>query len=321
MDLLRPSPTQAAAGLRALKMVVSAEGVMGPAARALLDAAQRRFLRTSYDLDALAPIAPEELAAAIGDAALARQFVQAMTVACLTDGPPGEGALAVMDGFARALGVESPELEVIRKLAEHHLFLFRLDFLRRSHLSDMAKDQLARSGVIGTLKGFAGLRGLYEDPALAARYRALGDLPEGTLGRAYYDYAKRNGFAFPGEKNGFPEAGVYHDLTHVLSGYGTDSPGEVQVAGFVAGYRKHNPAFVLLFIMLTFGAGINVTPLEQPHTVGILAQEDLADRFFEALLRGTQVNTDLSDGWDYWPFLDRPLDEVRRALNVLPLPS
>jgi ubiquinone biosynthesis protein Coq4 len=108
--------------------------------------------------------------------------------------------------------------------------------------------------------------GCAKDPNQAARYDALVKLPTDTLGYAFYHHCRDHGFAFPGEKPGFPEAGIYHDFTHVLSGYGTDPLGEIQVGGFTGGYKKHNPIFVILFAILTFSAGINMTPLEQPFT-------------------------------------------------------
>jgi hypothetical protein len=40
----------------------------------------------------------------------------------------------------------------------------------------------------------------------------------------------------------------------------------------------------------------------------------------EALRRGTEMNTDISDGsWDYWSDLKRPIDEIRAKYNVVPL--
>jgi len=39
---------------------------------------------------------------------------------------------------------------------------------------------------------------------------------------------------------------------------------------------------------------------------------------FAAIERGSQVNVDLSDKWDYWPYGGMQIDEVRRRLNILP---
>jgi len=38
-----------------------------------------------------------------------------------------------------------------------------------------------------------------------------------------------------------------------------------------------------------------------------------------ALARGAACNIDLSDHWDFWPYMPRPLDDVRRELGIPPL--
>jgi hypothetical protein len=320
MQLFYPNAEEARAGLRAMRMLGEARnGGLGTATRNLLAAAQKHILRTHYDIDSLPPITPEELAAAFADAALARQFVQGMTVVSLAEGPPSEAQSRLMTRFAAALGVEEPAVKVLRELAEHHMVLFRLDFLRRSHLADAAKNAIREHGFVATAKAIAAFRGLREDPAVAARYAALGDLPKDTLGHTFWRHCRDNGFAFPGERLGFPEAGVYHDFTHVLSGYGTDPAGEMQVGAFTAGYKKHNPIFVILFVTLTFSAGINMTPLDQPLSLGIFATEDLGEKFFAAVERGSRVRLDLSDRWDHWAWVAKPLAEARAELGIEPL--
>ena len=180
----------------------------------------------------------------------------------------------------------------------------------------MVVDQYRHHGGLRGVAGLLGMRGLHEDPVLARRYVALGELAPGTLGRAYFRHCRDNGFPFPGEPDGFPEAGVYHDLSHVLSGYHTTPAEEILVGGFIAGYKRVNPFFVLLLPLISFSTGVNVTPLRQPHVVGVLAEPGLAARFIAAVERGSRVNTDLSDNWDYWPLMPLPLGEARRRLAV-----
>jgi hypothetical protein len=112
------------------------------------DFARWLCLRTGFDLDGLTPITPEELAQAFDDAALARQFVQGMTVVSLAEGPPTEAQGQLMTRFANALDVDEPTVKVLRELAEHHMVLFRLDFMRRSHLADAARMSIHEKGLI-----------------------------------------------------------------------------------------------------------------------------------------------------------------------------
>lgn len=317
MRLIHPEPDEAALCLRAVRTVAARRGVVPPAGRALMDAAKQSILRIDADLDALAPLTPPELAEGIKTPGLADQVVQAMIVAVLADGEPDAECFARVEAFAASLGVTTPALRTVRLLCEHHTLLCRLDWLRRSHIKDMMVDQYRHhGGIVGAAEGILGMRGMHEDPAVTKPYLALADLPEDTLGNSFYRHYRDNGFAFPGERFGFPEAGVYHDFSHVLGGYDTAPQGEHCVAGFQAGYKKVNPFYVILLAAFSFGAGTNVTPLPQPHIIGILAEPGLAARFIDAVERGSRVNTDLSDNWDFWPLMPLPLDEARRRLNV-----
>jgi len=317
MQLIHPGPEEALLCLRAVRTTVARQGVVPPAARALIGAAQQSILNTNVDIDALAPIGAPELAAGLTTPGLAEQVVQAMLIGILADGEPDPACEARADGFAAALGVAAPALRTVRLLCEHHMLLFRLDFLRRSHFKDMFIDQFRHhGGLSGLAKGVLGLRGLYRDPELAARYDALGALPSDTLGYAYFHHIRDNGFGFAGESNGLPEGAVYHDMTHVLSGYDTTPAGETCVGGFTAGFKQVNPFYVLLVPALTFGAGVNITPADQPTITGILGEPGVARRFIEAVERGARVNTDLSANWDYWPFLPLPIGEARSRLGI-----
>ena len=319
MHLLQPDPAAALLGLRAMKTVASATGPMSPVRRTLLDAARRVILRVDADIDALAPITPTEFAAGFALPELREQFTNGMLVMALSDGVPPREMVADVEAFAKAIGVSTPALTDLRLLAEGYMTIFKIDFLRRSQIADIMKNQFEQKGPLGLAKAVLTMRGMMEDPALASRYRAWKDLPEGTLGRSLVEFYAKNGFSLPGERKGFPEAGLYHDLCHVLGGYGTDPEGEVQVAAFTAGFKKERPLFIMLFAVLIFSTGVNMRPSnEEFTTVGVLGKPGMADRIFAAMARGTKVNQDLSDKWDYWAVAALPLDEVRRRLNVSP---
>jgi hypothetical protein len=318
MRLLEPPPEIVPHGLRAMKMVATTDGPLSASSANLLAGAQRVLLHSDVALDELPPIEPAELAARMVDPELRRQFIQGMLVLALADGAPSDAQMTLVESFAEALGVEGPELRTLRLLADRHMTLFRLDFLRHSHLARVVQHSVRDAGLIGAAKGVLGMRGLIEDAELAARYRALEKLPADTLGRRFTDYILENGFAYPGDKKGFPEAGIFHDFGHVLTGHGTDPEGEIQMVGFQAGYMKQKPFFMVLFGVLTFSAGLNVTPLPQPPGGGIFAQEGVPERLIRAIRQGSKLTTDLSDGWDHWAHVERPLDEVRAILHLEP---
>jgi len=318
MQLIHPAPAQGLLGLRAMRMVAAADGEIGPAARTIMEAAEHFLLKLDIPVDGLPPITPAELAAGISGP-LAEQLCQGMLVVGFADGPLSDAAFKKITEFAAALHVDLPALHTLQKMIEHHMLLFKLDFMRRSQIGGMLKEQFQHhGGIVGLAKGLLGMRGLVEDPELAARFIAFGDLPKDTLGHHFFRHYRDNGFAFPGEKLGFPVAGAYHDFAHVLGGYHATPAEEMLVGGLVAGFRKQNPFYVILFVQLTFGAGMNMTPVPQPTTRSVLAEPGLAERFFRSIERGGAMNTDLSGDWDFWPLAPLPIDEARTRLGLPP---
>ena len=319
MRLLHPDPVAGLLGLRAMKTIASSAGPIGPSQRAVMEAAKKVILHLDADIDALQPITPAELAAGFPLPELRQQFINGALVISLADGVPAPETVATIASFAAALGVDTPALTDLRRLAEHHMLLFKIDFLRRSQIAGIMRNQLEQKGPLGLVKSVLTMRGVMEDRALAARYRAWAKLPADTLGHQLIAFYDKNGFSLPGERGGFPEAGLYHDLCHVLGNYGTEPEGEIQVAAFSSGFMRTRPIYIVLFAVLLFSAGVNVRPsAENFTTVGVLGKPGMAERLFAAMERGSQVNQDLSDKWDYWAYADLPLDEARRRLNILP---
>ena len=319
MRLMRPDPATALLGLRALKTIATASGDIGPAQRGLMEAAKKVLLGIDADIDALPAITPAELAAGFPDGELRQQFVNGMLVTSVADGAPSREVLARVEAFTRALGISEPVLADLRLLADHHMTIFKLALLRRGHIGDIMRNELALKGPLGFAKSVLRMRGMTEDAALAARYHAWGKLPEGTLGRGLFDFYKQHGFTFPGERGGFPEAGLYHDFSHLLVGYTTEPEGEVEVASFISGFKRERSFYVVLFVALIFSAGVNMRPTADDFvTAGILGKPGIAERMFAAIERGSKVNLDLSDKWDYWAWIEMPIDEVRRKMNILP---
>jgi hypothetical protein len=319
MQLLRPAPAEALLGLRAMKTIAGIDGAIGAAQRTLMETARDVVLHIAADIDALPDIDAESFAAGFPDPDLRQQFVSGMLVLALADGTPSPRMTAAVERYAEALGVERPELRDLRRLTEGQMLLFKLDFLRRSQVGDIMRDQLDQHGILGLAKGVLGMRGLISDPELTARYRAWERLPQDTLGAAMLRYYDRNGFGLPGERGGFPEAGIYHDFSHVLASYDTDPTGEIEVASFTSGYKRNRPFYVMLFAVMIFSAGINVRPVAVGQTTtGLLGREGVAKRMFAALDRGGTLTVDLSDKWDFWPYVALPVDEVRQRLGIRP---
>ena len=75
----------------------------------------------------------------------------------------------------------------------------------------------------------------------------------------------------------------------------------------------------MLFAVLIFSTGVNMRPTSDDYvTTGVLGKPGVAEKMLAAIERGSHVNQDLSDKWDYWAYAELPIDEVRRRLNILP---
>ncbi|WP_438000751.1 hypothetical protein WMF26_13935 [Sorangium sp. So ce185] len=317
MTYLIPSQEQAHAGLRAIKGVLTSAGPLDGPRRDAIAAVQRHLLHTAHDIDALAPIAPEALAAAVREPALREQLVSGLCAMTLCGERIDERELLEVERFAAALGARPPAVRQLQRLYERRLLLLRIDISRNALLGKSVRRMLDEGGVSGLARNLASFAGLLENEPVAARYRALEGYPEGTLGKALFTFYRENGFSFPGEKRGVPEGVLTHDLSHILAGYGTDLRSEALTIAFQAGYRRENPFGILVFLLVQLQQGITLTVLA-PSQQGMLATPGLADDLVRSFVRGTKMNIDLMDDWDFWSVMDVDVEELRRRYGVLP---
>lgn len=313
MELNMPNAEQAYWGLRAMKTIALADGTLDASERRMMESIQRIF-GTAHELEQLAPVTPAELARAFPDPQLRLQLVQGLIVMALIDGKARSPEIDLVEQFAQALEVNAQEVKGLRHVLNGEILQLRLDLVRRFWLRDKVKEIWNREGLRGLFKFAGGMAGRYENAALAARYQALEYYPSGSLGRTYWEYCRKNGFALPGERGGAPEPILFHDCAHILSGYGTDPEGEVQVACFSAGFQRRDPWLFVFFVLLQFHVGIRMTPITKART-GFFNPE----KAMIALRRGAAMNLDLNNGWDYWPVMGEQVDDLRRRYNILPV--
>jgi hypothetical protein len=288
----------------------------------MLDAVQRLVLETDLDVESAKPIAPEELAIHIHDPKQARQLIRWMVATSLADGPPSLEQVSLLSSFAAALRVEEASVAVVRHLAKGNLRRFRLAFFRHSHIrSYLRNTRRLMGGIRPMIRGLLIARGVIsEDTESVSRYRALGDLPEGTLGYQFYRHYSEEGLAFPGAKGGFPVGALFHDFSHVLAGYDTSPEGELKNAAFQAGFTKDDDDFfTALFAIVIHTAGVNLAPFPMPVLRGRIGQGTLALEVVHALQRGAAMKVDLGNDWDFWEYVDLPIEVARERLGVPPV--
>jgi len=142
---------------------------------------------------------------------------------------------------------------------------------------------------------------------------ALAALPEGSVGRAYHDFMARENLSADGlvaasqgvyAESVPPDMDLFrrrtrdaHDLTHILTGYGRDGLGELCLLAFM---NRHTRQLGQLLIV---AMGWKRLPPRARAAIWQAWRQGAKARWFPGL--------------DYEALLARPLDEVRRELNVM----
>jgi uncharacterized tellurite resistance protein B-like protein len=311
MDKVLLTREDAIIGLRAMREVARADGHETQSEDMLLDAAASA-LGLDVGQGDLEPIDERLVAGAIGDAARRERLVQAMVVMAVADGEVTEPEARIVRRYATALGVDDARVRNLEQIVEGHFVRLRIDVLRRFPVvRQMVADSLKHRGFFGLAKSVAILRGVARDEALAWRFKKLGLLPPGTLGREFWAHMTACELAMPGEPHGFNEFAVHHDLTHVLGGYDVTAAGEIQVAAFTAGMKKTDPFALVFATILSFHLGLRIHPVAEPSRGNL----DIA-RTVRAFERGMHVSRDLTVGWDYWKDVEKPLAAFRAEIGV-----
>jgi len=150
---------------------------------------------------------------------------------------------------------------------------------------------------------------------------SLSALPEGSLGRAYFDFMEGEALTADGLIDAAEEAGmdfrgptdfeeyrrlylhldVSHDLWHVLTGYGRDALGEVCNLIFTHAQTR-NPGFRLIIWI-----GLIAQKLEQPFAPILKAAAEA---------RRNAARTEWIPSFDVEDMLALPLPEARARMNI-----
>jgi hypothetical protein len=308
-------PRQALAAFGAARAVVEADGVLRAHSARLLEV-MAATLELGDGWRALPAARPEDVALAFPSEAARRVLVDALILAACIEGEVTKAGEARVRAFADGLGVRSPWVTVLpamrRGCALDVLELKRTLASRSPDARRLFQRTWSEEGVIGLGRALLFVLGAYRNPALAARFRALGALPAGTLGRAFFDHLASRGLTFPGERGGIPERMIHHDILHVLNHYGTDPAGECELAGFYAGFCPGEPFTFIMTALATFHLGMKVSPAVVEPARGAF---DPA-RVVAAFLRGRRLRVDVMGPWDYWALMPLPIGEALRRLGL-----
>jgi tellurite resistance protein len=311
--MIQLTETQKTVALGALAHVALAHGGIEPQERLLLEAAAEALgVAPSGDFE---PATPQRVAEAFPDDLARRRVLEGMVAMACIDGEATDDEVRAIEAYGAALGVDDPWVKNLRRVVEGRIALVRVDMARRLEVPRAvfvtAWEKEGVLGLVDLMRRFAG-GGKYE-PELAWRYRQLGLLPANTLGRAFWEHMTSRRFGFPGEPGGIVEHAVYHDVLHVLTGYDTDPEGEAQIASYLAGFQKEEPFGYVFMVLVMFGLGKKLAPAASIQESSIALDPRKLAR---ALERGMQLKVDVTKGWDHWPHMPRPIDDVRAELGI-----
>jgi len=264
------------------------------------------------DIGGLPAVEPADLVATLKNRDLAEEAVKYLAIMAMVDGTLDTGKLKRVLEYSRALDVEADYLTDLVEAASGHLAWATADMWRKNFDSVISRSSKGLDPGIW-IRPYEGANA---DPALVARYEALGGLPQNTFGKALWDFDKKNGYPFPGDPAALNAAfGTAHDSTHVISGYDTSARGELLVSTFTAGMHPINPmSGHILPVIFFFHFG------EQLNDVGHAGKGGLdPDEFWHAWARGEAMTIDIFDPkWSVWDWIERDLEELRRDWNVTP---
>lgn len=241
-----------------------------------------------------------------------KRLIQLAAIAVLVNHPVREESLEFLEDLGRHLKTHDSVIDVIRALHEGRRLKVRLLAMRRV-MRVMLKEARQAEGFAGILRLLGAM--WFKAPVNTAtlkKYKGLGLLPEGTLGREYWKFMTQEGFNFPGEPAGIPATVAYHDVAHVLAGHPATPLGEIQQGSFQGGNRREDGFFFIQFAILQFHHGVALTPATVPTT----GQYE-PDKVLWAIHRGAQVNVDVTHQWNFWPLMTLPLQEARARIALL----
>jgi hypothetical protein len=156
------------------------------------------------------------------------------------------------------------------------------------------------------------------EPELVTRLEAFADLDEDSLGRAFLRFYERTGLSLPGmDPAVMNHFYVAHDMTHVIAGIGTSSPGEIALSGFMVAMDDNDVNFSALLASLIiheagFGRPTSISAAEAES----LTRPGAADLLGREMKRGARCTADFSLA-DHFALAPLPLGQVRAHYGVV----
>jgi len=326
VNLVPPDAEEAAATARGIAGIVAPPTGLTRLERIVLESLYVAMTGHRVDVSASAPVTPEQFARVLARRNLAfrTRGIQVMLLCALILRPlPPEVADRIAQA-ARELGVDEHMVAVAREFADGALDLAAVDFERNGYTSGWNTADAHELHTSHDLH--APWDCSVDDPALAARWRALSELPPESIGRQVWQMYHARGFSFPGTPGSAPPLLAQHDWVHVLADYGTTVESELEVFGFIARANDDMRAFSLLAMVVSLfetgylQTGAGLFEASQGHLSG---NENVATRLADAMRRDALCHDKLtgSDSIDYLridslSLAAAPVEDLRARFSV-----
>ena len=325
IDLQPPTPAEVDAVSLAVMSAIRVGDATTEFQQLLMGAAFESLTGHSPDTARTDWVTPEDLAVTLArrNEAYRSRIVQTMILGALVLRPLPVEVADRVEAFAAALGVEDGMLSVARGFASEQYGLAAVDFDRNGYTSDWDAEKAESLHADGLDDAWATAA---DDPELAARWKALADLPESTLGHQIWRFYRARGFAFPGMPGSAPPLLAQHDWVHVIADYGTRVESELEVFAFIARANDDPRGFSLLAMVVSLfetgnlerGAGLfEAFP-------GQLSRDGMAERLADGLRRGAlchgldgEPDVDFM-ALDWFELVERDVEELRAAFGIVP---
>lgn len=144
-------------------------------------------------------------------------------------------------------------------------------------------------------------------PKYQARYAFINQLPSHTLGGSFRQLMRDADLSIVGEPSGFPAFFIWHDLIHLLSGNGTNFPGELGANAFTAGFSKKCKLKILLWGLIQFNLGYSLAVVATPAK-NQFKNREIMHQYLSSLMSGCSVTMDLLNWTEQLLIEDLKLD-------------
>jgi hypothetical protein len=277
-------------------------------------------------LDFESSLSAPDLAAELSESSDRRRFLQLATMLELCRHPRSENQLRRLEAFAKALQIQGPELRLLQDLCHQSAEEATADFKRTysNYFPELSE---------GYHRIESGSQEIAYDDEFFEKLAQFSALPQGSLGKCFAEFYARNRLTMPTRQTVNPGYYVWHDMSHVITGYETTSIGEVSLGAFKLAMNDSDANWMASLTNLMIHEvglfrpggssqyvvyGGDGDPYGSEPSAGVMSQPGAQEYFAEALQRGTACTADFT-ALDHLAIADVPLIDIRRHYNVPPL--